>query len=154
MITRTMKIGLASDHGGFELKEWLKEKLKENESIEITDFGNTRYDPDDDYPDFIIPMAQSVADGKLDRGIALCGSGVGASMAASAVKGARAAVIHDFFSARQGVEDDNMNIICFGGGIIGKELALENVLAFLNATFKNTDRYIHRLKKWEQYSNK
>lgn len=149
-----MKVGIASDHGGFAMKQWLTEQLSKLEDVVLTDFGNTVYDSDDDYPDFIIPMAQSVADGTLDRGIALCGSGVGASVAASTVKGVRAAVIHDHFSAHQGVEDDNINIIAMGGGIIGKETALENVLAFLNASFKNTERYVNRLKKIEQFLNK
>ncbi|MBN2616169.1 MAG: RpiB/LacA/LacB family sugar-phosphate isomerase [Bacteroidales bacterium] len=149
----TLKVGLASDHGGFELKEWLKEQLTAS-SAEVIDFGNSIYDSDDDYPDFIIPLAEAVATGQIDRGIALCGSGVGASLAASAVPGIRAAVIHDFYSAWQGVEDDNLNILCMGGQIIGKETALENVLAFLNASFKNTERYINRLRKIESYTGR
>jgi ribose 5-phosphate isomerase B len=109
-----MKVGLAADHGGFEMKQQLG-KLLEAESHEVIDFGNTVYDANDDYPDFTIRLARAVSRGEVERGVLLCGSGVGASVAANKIFGVRAAVCHDDFSARQGVEDDNLNILCFGG---------------------------------------
>lgn len=141
-----MKIGLAADHGGFELKERLKTHLRTG-GHEIEDFGAARLDDDDDYPDYVVPMARSVAAGKLDRGIAVCGSGVGASVAANKVTGVRAAVVHEIFSAHQGVEDDDMNVLCLGGRIIGEELAYELVDTFLKARFSGTERHRRRLAK-------
>ena len=113
-----MRIGIATDHGGFALKEDLLVRLKKA-GHEVVDFGAHTLETGDDYPDFVIPLARSVAAGKVDRGVAVCGSGVGASIAANQVHGARAALILDHFSARQGVEDDNMNIICLGGRVVG-----------------------------------
>ena len=113
----------------------------------IVDFGASQYEKSDDYPDFVIPLARAVANGDLDKGVAICGSGVGASIAANKVPGARAALITDPFSAHQGVEDDDMNIICLGGNITGYCLALELVRIFLNAGFKRTERYVRRLEK-------
>ncbi len=109
-----MKIGIASDHGGFEIKQLLKERLSAL-NFAIVDFGNSKMDPDDDYPDYVIPLAKAVAQKEIERGIAVCGSGVGASIAANKVSGARAALIHDHFSAHQGVEDDDLNVLCLGG---------------------------------------
>src|SRR6201988_337319 len=106
-----MRVGIATDHGGFSLEEDLLVRLKEA-GHEVVDFGAHSLDPGDDYPDFVIPLARSVAAGEVDRGVAVCGSGVGASVCAKQVQGARAALIEDHFSARQGVEDDHMNIIC------------------------------------------
>jgi ribose 5-phosphate isomerase B len=141
-----MKIGIAADHGGFELKEILRKRLiKAN--YEIVDFGNYKNDPEDDYPDFVIPLAQAVAKGEVDKGIAICGSGVGVSIAANKVKGARAALVHDHFAARQGVEDDAMNVLCLGGRIIGYETAFDLTITFLNATFSHIERHKRRLKK-------
>jgi ribose 5-phosphate isomerase B len=141
-----MKIGLASDHGGFELKQLLKERLS-GLDYTIVDFGNATYDPEDDYPDYVVPLAKSVAAGEIERGIAVCGSGVGASIAANKVAGARAALINDHFAAHQGVEDDNMNILCLGGRITGAETATELALAFLSAKFSFAERHIRRLGK-------
>ena len=141
-----MKIGIASDHGGFELKQMLISRLSVLHHT-VVDFGNDQYDSGDDYPDYVIPLAQSVAKGEVERGIAVCGSGVGASIAANKIEGARAALITDHFAAHQGVEDDAMNIICLGGRITGVETAMELVMAFLNAKFSKGDRHIRRLRK-------
>lgn len=141
-----MKIGIAADHGGFELKEQLMAYLKPL-GYEIEDFGAYKLDTSDDYPDFIVPLAQAVAAGKLSRGIAVCGSGVGASVAANKIAGARAALITEHFSAHQGVEDDDLNIICLGGRITGYVAAEELVLAFLRAEFSGADRHQRRLEK-------
>ena len=110
-----MRIGIGADHGGFQMKEQLVKRLAE-QGHEVIDFGNMAFDPDDDYPDFAIPLARAVAGGDVERGILLCGSGVGASVAANKVSGARAALCHDDYSARQGVEDDDLNILCLAGG--------------------------------------
>lgn len=141
-----MKIGIAADHGGFELKEQLITYLKPL-GYEVEDFGAYKLDASDDYPDFIVPLAQAVAAGKLSRGIAVCGSGVGASVAANKISGARAALITEHFSAHQGVEDDDLNIICLGGRITGYVAAEELVLAFLRAEFSGADRHQRRLEK-------
>ena len=141
-----MLVGIAADHGGFELKTQLAEKLKAA-GYKVKDFGAHKLEADDDYPDFVIPLAKAVAAGEVDKGIAVCGSGVGASVAANKVKGARAAVAHDSFSARQGVEDDDMNIICLGGRIIGSALAWLIVENFLQAAFKTNPRFQRRLDK-------
>lgn len=140
------KIGLAADHGGYELKKFLSDRLESN-GYDITDFGNLKYDKEDDYPDFVIPMAKEIASGKLEKAIALCGSGVGACIAANKIKGVRACLITDTFSAHQGVEDDNMNFICLGGRITGSHLALEIVNCFLMAKFSGEERHNRRLAK-------
>jgi ribose 5-phosphate isomerase B len=147
-----MKIGIASDHGGFELKQLLKEKLSKL-NFTVIDFGNSINEPGDDYPDYVIPLAKAVASGEAERGIAICGSGVGASIAANKIPGIRAALVHDHFTAHQGVEDDNMNIICFGGRTVGVETATELMFAFLNAKFSNLERHKRRLKKLEIFEN-
>lgn len=141
-----MIIGIACDHGGWELKSKLIVALKAAHH-ELNDFGAFRLVPTDDYPDFIIPLALAVADGGVDRGIALCGSGVGASVVANKVKGVRAALIHDAFSARQGVEDDDMNVMCMGGNVIGAGLAIDLTKTFLAARFSGADRHCRRLGK-------
>ncbi len=141
-----MKIGIASDHGGFELKTMLKEGLSKR-NFTIIDFGNKANEPDDDYPDYVIPLAQAVANREVERGIAICGSGVGASIAANKIYGARAALVNDYFAAHQGVEDDDMNILCLGGRIIGIEKANEIALAFLNVKFSGEERHKRRLIK-------
>lgn len=148
-----MLVGIAADHGGFELKTQLVEKLKAA-GYKVKDFGAYKLEPDDDYPDMVIPLAKAVAAGEVDRGIAVCGSGVGASVAANKVKGARAAITHDCFSARQGVEDDDMNIICLGGRVIGIALAWLIVENFLQAVFKSNPRFQRRLDKVIQEENK
>ena len=140
------RIGIAADHGGFELKVQLTSALR-NYGYEVNDFGGDELVPDDDYPDFIIPLARAVAKGDIDRGLAICGSGVGACIAANKVPNVRASLITDSFSAHQGVEDDNMNMMCLGGQITGCKLALELVLTFLHARFKAEERFIRRLEK-------
>ncbi|MFP4621222.1 MAG: RpiB/LacA/LacB family sugar-phosphate isomerase [Bacteroidales bacterium] len=141
-----MKIGIASDHGGFELKQILKDRL-EKRSYTIIDFGNFEISPEDDYPDFVIPLAEAVANKEVERGIAICGSGVGASIAANKVRGVRAGLVHEHYSAHQGVEDDNMNILCMGGRIVGSDKAIELALTFLEAKFSQKERFIRRLDK-------
>jgi ribose 5-phosphate isomerase B len=141
-----MHVGICSDHGGFELKNKLTENLREAE-YQITDFGAFSLDPQDDYPDFVIPLANAVAEGKVARGVAVCGSGVGAAVCANKIAGVRAALIEDHFSARQGVEDDHINIICLGGRIVGAELAWDLVEAFLGAEFSQAERHLRRLSK-------
>ena len=141
-----MRVGIATDHGGFGLKEDLLTKLKEAD-YEVVDFGAHSLQAADDYPDFVIPLARSVAARKIDRGIAICGSGVGASIAANKIHGARAALILDHFSARQGVEDDHMNIICLGGRVVGPASAWELVKAFLAAEYSQAERHLRRRGK-------
>lgn len=141
-----MRIGIATDHGGFVLKEDLLVRLKKA-GHEVVDFGAHSLETGDDYPDSVIPLARSVAAGELDRGVAVCGSGVGASIAANKIHGARAALILDHFSARQGVEDDNMNIICLGGRVVGPEAAWDLIQAFLAAKFTQAERHLRRLGK-------
>ena len=144
-----MKIGIAGDHAGFELKKFVASLLKDLQH-EVKDYGAFEYNKDDDYPDFIIPLAKAVASGEVERGIAVCGSGVGASIVANKVAGVRAALINDNFSAHQGVEDDDMNVLCLGGRLIGTMVAKEIVEAFLNATFSNEERHKRRLSKMKQ----
>ena len=141
-----MRIGMAADHGGFELKEQLATLLREA-GHEVVDFGASALDPADDYPDFVIPMAKAVAGRQVERGIAVCGSGVGASIAANKVAGVRAALIHEVFSAHQGVEDDDMNVLCLGGRVVGVALAWDLVKAFLSARFAGAVRFTRRLEK-------
>jgi ribose 5-phosphate isomerase B len=141
-----MRIGIATDHGGFALKQELAAKLK-SAGHEIVDFGAHDLKPDDDYPDFVIPLAIAVAGGKVDRGVAVCGSGVGATVCANKVKGVRACLIEDHFSAKQGVEDDDLNLICLGGRIEGPELAWDLVETFLSAKFSQAPRHLRRLRK-------
>ncbi|HQW12160.1 MAG TPA: RpiB/LacA/LacB family sugar-phosphate isomerase [Saprospiraceae bacterium] len=139
-------IGIAADHGGFDLKTQLDDMLR-TAGFETRDFGAYHLNPDDDYPDFVIPLAKALANGEIDRGIAICGSGVGACIAANKVAGIRSALITDTFSAHQGVEDDNMNLMCLGGRVTGYALAWELVQTFINAKFKNEERFQRRLDK-------
>src|SRR5215470_9031730 len=141
-----MRIGIATDHGGFGLKEELLARLRAA-GHEVLDFGAHSLNSGDDYPDFVVPLARSVADGEVERGVAVCGSGVGASVCANKVPGARAGLILDHFSARQGVEDDHMNIICLGGRIVGPATAWDLVQAFLAAEFSQAARHLRRLGK-------
>ena len=141
-----MRVGIATDHGGFGLKEELVAQLRAT-GHEIIDFGANGPNPDDDYPDFVVPLGQSVAAGKVDRGVAICGSGVGASVCANKIPGVRAALIHDHFSARQGVEDDHMNIFCMGGRTVGPAVAWDLVETFLAAEFSRAERHLRRLGK-------
>ncbi len=148
-----MRIGLAADHGGFELKERLVVLLREG-GHEVVDFGPSVLDPADDYPDFVVPMALAVAKKQVERGIAVCGSGVGASIAANKVAGVRAALVHEVFSAHQGVEDDDMNVLCLGGRVVGPALAWDLVKAFLSARFIGAGRFTRRLEKVRQLEKK
>jgi len=141
-----MRIGVATDHGGFELKEKLATKFRDA-GHEVVDFGAHSLVPDDDYPDFVVPLGRAVVAGKVDRGVAICGSGVGASVFLNKVRGVRACLIEDHFSAKQGVEDDNLNVICLGGRIEGPELAWDLVQAFLAAEFTKAPRHLRRLHK-------
>ena len=140
------RIGVAADHGGFDLKEHLVKKLWDS-GFEVIDFGNNKLMQDDDYPDFVVPLAVAVTRREVDRGIAVCGSGVGACVAINKVRDARACLINDTFSARQGVEDDNLNVICLGGRVVGYELAWELVSTFLDARFSMKERHLRRLAK-------
>ena len=139
-------IGICADHGGFELKEKIKSFLDLN-NFECVDFGANELNNADDFPDFVVPLAKAVASNEVFRGIAICGSGVGACVAANKVLGVRAALISDHFSAHQGVEDDDMNLICLGGRVTGFASAEELVLAFLNAKFIGAERHLRRLEK-------
>ena len=148
-----MKIGICTDHGGYALKKIIHEFLIKM-GYEVVDFGAFKLDGQDDYPDFVIPLANAVATAAVQRGIAICGSGVGASIAANKVVGVRAALIQDNFSARQGVEDDDMNLLCLGGRVIGFAYAKEIVLTFLKAEFTEAERHLRRLQKIKQLENK
>ena len=148
-----MRVGIAADHGGYPLKEQISQMLRAL-GHGVIDFGATRLDPDDDYPDFIIPLAKAVARGEVDRGIALCGSGVGACVAANKIPEVRAALITDVFSARQGVEDDDMNVICLGARVLGPSLAWELIKTFLSARFSGADRHRRRLAKVRELEEK
>src|SRR5271157_2413387 len=140
------KVGIAADHGGFSLKEEVRAAL-ESAGHTIVDYGAFEMQGDDDYPDFVVPLARAVAAGQVERGIAVCGSGVGAAIAANKIPGVRAALVHETFSAHQGVEDDNMNVICLGGRVIALAMALELIHAFLRAKFSGAERHKRRLAK-------
>ncbi len=141
-----MKIAIAADHGGFPLKADLIEVLKQA-GHEPLDLGAHDYIAGDDYPDYAMLVGQAVQSGQAKRGIVICGSGVGACIAANKLKGIRAGVCHDTYSAHQGVEHDDMNVLCLGARIIGVELAREIALAFVGATFNTGERYQRRLNK-------
>ncbi len=141
-----MRVGIATDHGGFGLKEELVRQLRAA-GHEVIDFGAHQLNEGDDYPDYVVPLVQAVAGGTVDRGVAICGSGVGASVCANRVRGIRAALIHDHFSARQGVEDDHMNILCMGGRTVGPAVAWDLVQTFLAAEFSQAERHLRRLGK-------
>jgi ribose 5-phosphate isomerase B len=141
-----MRIGIAADHGGFELKVQLAADLTAA-GYEVVDFGAHELVTGDDYPDSIVPLARAVASGEVTRGLAICGSGVGASVAANKVPNVRAALITDPFSAHQGVEDDDMNVMCLGGRVTGHALAWDLVQTFLIASFKGAERFKRRLAK-------
>jgi ribose 5-phosphate isomerase B len=139
-----MRVGIATDHGGFSLKEDLLAHLRDA-GHNVVDVGAHSLSPGDDYPDFVVPLARAVAAGKIERGIAVCGSGVGASVCANKIPGIRAALIHDHFSAQQGVEDDHMNILCMGGRTVGPAVARDLVDTFLAAKFSQAERHLRRL---------
>jgi len=141
-----MRVGIATDHGGFALKVEIVSKLRDA-GHEVVDFGALSEKSDDDYPDYVLPLAKAVAAGEVERGIAICGSGVGASVSANKIPGVRAALIHDHFSARQGVEDDHMNIISMGGRTVGPAVAWDLVQTFLAAKYSQEPRHLRRLAK-------
>ncbi|CAN5276428.1 hypothetical protein BH09BAC2_BH09BAC2_02210 [soil metagenome] len=148
-----LRIGIAADHGGFAMKESLVKMLSEK-NYEVIDFGNSVLNNDDDYPDFVIPLADAISNGAVKRGIAVCGSGVGACIAVNKVGGARGCLITEKFSAKQGVEDDNMNIICLGGRVITESLAGELVNIFLDAKFSGAARHNRRVAKVAAIENR
>ncbi len=141
-----MRIALGADHAGYALKAPIAELLK-SLGHEVVDVGAYSMDPSDDYPDFAMALADAVASGEAERGVMVCGSGVGASVAANKVAGVRAAVCHDTYSAHQGVEHDDMNVLCLGARIVGQEVARELVTAFLSARFTGEERHQRRLDK-------
>ena len=141
-----MRVGIATDHGGFGLKEELVKRLRDA-GHEVVDFGAHDMSEGDDYPDYVLPLARAVASQEIERGVAICGSGVGASVCANKIRGIRAALIHDHFSARQGVEDDHMNVLCMGGRTVGPAVAWDLVQTFLAAKFSQAPRHLRRLGK-------
>ena len=141
-----MRVGIATDHGGFDLKEELLKQLR-RAGHEVVDFGAHKLSEGDDYPDYVVPLAKAVATQAVERGVAICGSGVGASVCANKIQGIRAALIHDHVSARQGVEDDHMNILCMGGRTVGPAVAWDLVQTFLGAQFSQAQRHLRRLSK-------
>ena len=141
-----MRVGIATDHGGFHLKEDMAGRLRAA-GHEVVDFGAHAFDPADDYPDFVVPLGRALVAGKLERGVALCGSGVGIAVCANKIPGVHACLIQDHFSARQGVEDDHMNVLCLGGRTIGPELAWDLIQTFLAAEFSAAERHLRRLGK-------
>ncbi len=141
-----MRIAVAGDHAGFELKELLVPWLR-SAGHQVEDLGAHSFDAEDDYPDFAFLVADSVRSGQAERGVVVCGSGVGASIAANKVPGIRACLCHDTYTGHQGVEHDDMNVLCLGGRVIGFELAKEIVTAFRAANFIPEVRYKRRLEK-------
>jgi ribose 5-phosphate isomerase B len=141
-----MRVGVAGDHAGFALKALAADDIRAL-GHDVIDFGALTLEPLDDYPDFALALGRAVADGTIERGVLICGSGVGAGIAANKVSGIRAAVCHDTFSAHQGVEDDDMNVLCLGSRIIGTELARELIATFLRAEFSGAERHRRRLAK-------
>ena len=140
-----MRIAIGCDHAGFSLKGRAVVELQRL-GHEVLDLGTHSEEPVD-YPDFAQAVAEAILRSEADRGLLICGSGVGASVAANKVPGVRAAVCHDTFSARQGVEDDDMNVLCLGARVVGPELALEIVCAWVSAVFSNVERHARRLAK-------
>ena len=143
-----MRVGFAADHAGAAMKaELLRRVATARPDDQLVDLGGDGSDPNDDYPDFAQRLGIAIRDGEVDRGILICGSGVGASVAANKLRGVRAAVCHDTYSAHQGVEHDDMNVLTLGARVIGSEPALECSLAFLGATFSGESRHRRRLDK-------
>jgi len=143
-----LRVAIAADHGGFDLKQELIQRL--SEVVELVDLGADSFDSSDDYPDFAILAAQAIASGEVQRAVVICGSGVGASIVCNKVKGVRAGLCHDTYSAHQGVEHDDMNALCLGARVIGIELATEIVAAFLMARFSGEERHLRRIAKLNQ----
>ena len=142
-----MRVAVGGDHAGFEMKNLIAEHVRALGHT-VDDAGAYEYDALDDFPDFSEAVAVRVVDGRAERGLIICGSGVGASVAANKVRGIRAGLCHDTYSARQGVEHDDMNVVCIGARIIGEELAKEVVTAFLSASFiEEEEKYVRRLEQ-------
>jgi ribose 5-phosphate isomerase B len=141
-----MKIAIGCDHAGFELKEILARQIS-GDGHEVVDVGAKQFDANDDYPDAAAALARAVAGGKAERGILICGSGVGASVAANKIRGVRAGLCHDAYSAHQGVEHDDVNVLCLGARVIGVAVAEELVRVFLGARFTGEERHARRLRK-------
>lgn len=140
-----MRIVVGADHAGFMLKQEIARDLRE-QGHDVIDVGTDSTDPVD-YPDFAVAVANAVLDGEAERGVLICGSGVGASVAANKVRGIRAAICHDTYSAHQGVEHDNMNVLVLGGRVLGQMLANELVRTFIGAKFSGEPRHVRRLAK-------
>jgi RpiB/LacA/LacB family sugar-phosphate isomerase len=141
-----MRIAIASDHAGFELKREVADQLR-NRNHEVVDLGAHEYNATDDYPDFAIALGRAIQENRAERGVLICGSGVGASIAANKLRGIRAGLCHDTYSAHQGVEHDDMNVLVLGSRIIGSALAGDIVKTFLDARFSGEDRHCRRLGK-------
>ena len=141
-----MKVAIAGDHAGFELKQILAAELREA-GHDVLDLGTDTGAVPSDYPDFAKLVGEAVAQKKAERGVLVCGSGVGVSVAVNKITGIRASLCHDTYSAHQGVEHDDMNVVCLGSRIIGRALASEVVTAFLKAKFSNEERHVRRLEK-------
>jgi ribose 5-phosphate isomerase B len=141
-----MVIAVGCDHAGFPLKQHVVEQVRAA-GHEVLDCGALALAPGDDYPDYALAVAQAIREGRAEQGVVVCGSGVGVSVAASKVPGIRAAMCHDTFSARQGVEDDAMNVLCLGARVIGPEVASEVIKAYLSARFSGAERHQRRLDK-------
>jgi len=148
----TMRVAIGADHGGFLLKSELVSRFAGKYAV--IDLGASTLDTADDYPDYAYAVARAVAEGKAERGILVCGSGVGAAIAANKVPGVRACLCHDSYSAHQGVEHDDMNVLCLGARVIGVELACELAATFLNARFSGEERHRRRLEKVAQIEQK
>jgi ribose 5-phosphate isomerase B len=148
-----MKIGIVADHAGFEAKKQLLQMLTDA-GYDVTDHGAFEYVATDDYPDVVLPLGEAIAKGQIDRGIAVCGSGVGVSVAANKMPGVRAALITDSYSAHQGVEHDDMNLLCLGGRVIGPALMWEIIERYLSAKYDGGERFQRRLDKVIAIENK
>ena len=140
-----MRVAIAGDHAGFSLKNWIGKELKES-GYDVVDLGAFDESPSD-YPDFARALGKTITAGQAERGILVCGSGIGACVAANKIKGIRAGVAHDTYSGHQGVEHDDMNVLCLGARVIGPAPALEIVRAFLAARFTNEERHVRRVNK-------
>ncbi len=146
IIVAAPRLGVAADHGGFTLKEFLASRLR-SAGYAVIDFGNWQDQPNDDYPDFVVPLAHAIARNEVTHGVAICGTGVGMAIVANKVRGVRACLISDTFSACKSVEDDDLNMMCLGGRVIGQELAWELARTFLKSRYSGTERHVRRLAK-------
>ena len=148
-----MKIGIAADHAGFEQKKTIVDELS-SAGFDVVDYGAHAYDASDDYPDIIVPLAEAISRAEVAKGIAICGSGVGVSVAENKIKGVRAALITENYSAHQGVEHDDMNLLCLGGRVLGPALISEIARTFLSAKYDGGERFQRRLDKVIALENK